>query len=84
MLSGAVAGKFGFHTTVLGCGIYCLVISLIFAFLIPRLRNEAKPVYMQFGLLKSDVPPQLETTAAMRTHAYEAELENEIRNARRV
>ncbi len=85
MISGAVADRFGFHATVMGCGIYCLTVSLIFAFLMPRLRNEAKPVYQQFGLLSPEVSiNQQQTTTAMRAQATELELENEVANARRV
>jgi len=35
MISGAVADHFGFHATVMGCGVYCLLTALFFASRIP-------------------------------------------------
>ncbi|MBX9669966.1 MAG: MFS transporter [Candidatus Obscuribacterales bacterium] len=54
MVSGYVANHFGFQTTVMGCGVYCLTIALIFSSLMPRLRTEAIPVYVKHGLLPQD------------------------------
>ncbi len=69
MVAGFVADHFGYQVTVMGCGIYCLSIAFIFAYLVPRLRKEARPVYVQFGLLKPDTETgsTSEATSAART-----------------
>lgn len=69
MLAGFIADHFGYQITVMGCGIYCLAIAFIFAYLIPRLRKEARPVYVQFGLLKPDNEAEStsDATSAART-----------------
>ncbi|MDZ4833365.1 MAG: MFS transporter [Candidatus Melainabacteria bacterium] len=87
MISGAVADHFGFQVTVLGCGIYCLIVALTFAYLTPRLRQEAKPVYVQFGLLKpdSEAPTPAEAVVAARTaQVFDITSESERRDARTI
>ncbi len=54
MVSGYVANHFGFQTTVMGCGVYCLTIALIFSSFMPRLRTEAIPAYVKHGLLPQE------------------------------
>lgn len=54
LLAGACAGHFGYHVTILGAGIYCLLVSLIFAFRVPELRQEAAPVSKEIGLLQAE------------------------------
>lgn len=82
MLSGAIADHFGFHLTVMGCGIYCLFIALVFAYLVPRLRKEGRAVYIQFGLLKPDAT---EAASASRTaQVFDAEVEHENRRDARI
>jgi MFS family permease len=46
MVSGYIADHFGFHTTVLGCGIYCFLTALVFAkaFMAKPESPPAKPV----------------------------------------
>lgn len=54
LVGGAIASKFGFSTTVLVSGIYCLIISILFTTQIPRLRQETKPIYVELGLLEAE------------------------------
>lgn len=54
LLGGACAGHFGYHVTILGVGIYCLLVSLVFAFRVPELRQEATPISKETGLLQAE------------------------------
>lgn len=59
LASGAIADRIGFHTTMLLCGSYCLAVCVVLVALIGRLREEAKPLYLQQGLLETE--EELET-----------------------
>jgi MFS family permease len=54
LVAGSLADRFGFHITVLICGIYCLVVATAFALTMPKLRREARPLFIQRGLLEAD------------------------------
>lgn len=54
LIVGALADRFGFQRTILGCGIYCLLVAIVFASQMPRLRRETKPIYVQRGLLAAE------------------------------
>lgn len=54
LLGGAIAGYFGLQITLLGCGLYCLFVAVTFALNMPRLRTEAKPIYIERGLLEAE------------------------------
>lgn len=51
LVCGAISNQIGFNMTILGCGIYCLLIALIWTLLLPKLQSEARPLYLQKGLL---------------------------------
>ncbi len=54
LVGGACANQFGFHATILGAGIYCLVVSLVFGANMPELRKQSKPLYIEKGLLQAE------------------------------
>ncbi len=54
LVAGLIADRFGFNFTVLCCGIYCLVVSVVFSTQIGRLRQLTKPIYIQKGLLVAE------------------------------
>lgn len=54
LAAGAISSRFGFHNMLFVCGTYCFVIALIFAAMMPRLRQEAKPIYIERGLLETE------------------------------
>ena len=51
LLVGAVAGAFGALLTLTAGGIVCLLGAAIFAYYLPVLREEARPVYVEKGIL---------------------------------
>jgi MFS family permease len=66
LLAGVVAGHIGAPWTVVLGGLACLAGALLFAVRLPRLRELARPVYRQLGILP-DVTTAVQTTAEM-TH----------------
>lgn len=54
LVGGACANQFGFHATILGAGIYCLLVSLVFGMKMPELRQQSKPIYIEKGLLQAE------------------------------
>lgn len=54
LVGGACANQFGFHATILGAGIYCLAVSLLFGANMPELRKQSKPLYIEKGLLQAE------------------------------
>lgn len=59
LLAGSISNQFGFHNMLFACGSYCLVVAATFAYLLPRLRNEGRGLYVQRGLLEAE--EELET-----------------------
>ncbi|MBS1957785.1 MAG: MFS transporter [Cyanobacteria bacterium SZAS-4] len=49
--AGALADKIGFSNTILGCGIYCLIVSFMFYRALPKWRKDTRPIYIEKGLL---------------------------------
>jgi MFS family permease len=62
LIAGALADRFGFQHTILGCGIYCLLVAIAFVTQLPRLRRESKPIYIQRGLLNAEEEVDLLTS----------------------
>jgi MFS family permease len=54
LLGGAIANRIGFNMTILICGIYCLIVAALFASQLQRLRAEARPIYIEKGLLTAE------------------------------
>ncbi|MBX9688332.1 MAG: MFS transporter [Candidatus Obscuribacterales bacterium] len=54
LICGALSNRYGFNITILGCGIYCLLISIIWAIYLPRLRLTIRPLYAERGLMGAD------------------------------
>lgn len=51
LVAGALAGKIGLSNTILGCGVYCLIVSIMFDRALPAWRKETRPIYIEKGLL---------------------------------
>lgn len=54
LVGGACANQFGFHATILGAGIYCLVVSLVFGLKMPELKKQSQPIHLEKGLLQAE------------------------------
>jgi MFS family permease len=51
LLAGAVAGVIGATWTLVGGGVVCMLGAALFAYQLPQLREQARPVYVEKGLL---------------------------------
>jgi MFS family permease len=51
LLAGWLAGRVGVQAVVLGSGAVVLVVGLVFATQLPRLREAARPVYARLGII---------------------------------
>jgi MFS family permease len=54
LAGGAIASRFGFHAMIFACAGWCLVVAVLFAHQMPRLRRETRPVYIKRGLLEAE------------------------------
>lgn len=54
LAAGAIADRIGLPYTLLGCGIYCFIVSCIFAAQMPRLREATRPIYIEKGILVAE------------------------------
>ncbi|MGD9681286.1 MAG: MFS transporter [Candidatus Obscuribacterales bacterium] len=54
LVGGAIASRYGFQTMVFVSSAYCITVCIIFARLIPRLRRQTRPIYIQRGLLDAE------------------------------
>lgn len=54
LIGGAVADRFGFNVTLLGCAIYCLLVAIVFSMQVAKIREAARPIYIQKGLLEAE------------------------------
>ncbi|HMP54482.1 MAG TPA: hypothetical protein PKD05_23245 [Candidatus Melainabacteria bacterium] len=54
LLAGAISNQFGFPNMIYSCGAYCLVVAATFTYLLPRLREEGRGLYIQRGLLEAE------------------------------
>lgn len=64
LIGGTIANRFGFHTMIFVSAIYCLIVAIVFAKQMPRLRRETKPVYIQRGLLEAEEEVEIITKPA--------------------
>ena len=55
LLAGGMAGKIGAAPTLLLGGICCIVAALAFTMKLPRLRELARPVYIQKGIIPEPI-----------------------------
>ncbi len=55
LLAGALAARIGVSHTLTLSGIACLIGALFFALLLPRIRESARPVYIERGILPTPV-----------------------------
>ncbi len=60
---GAVAGVIGAPWTLVGCGLVCIVGAGVFGQRLPRLRDKARPVYVEKGILPDVAQGMGEATA---------------------
>ncbi len=70
LLSGALAGSVGISATFLTFGAICLAAAGVFTALLPRLREEIRPMYVRAGLLR-EVEPRFVRTAAPALEVFE-------------
>jgi MFS family permease len=63
LLAGGLASRIGTPGTILACGLVCLAGSLVFAGLLPGLRRNIRPIYVQAGILP-EIIPAIDPTAA--------------------
>jgi MFS family permease len=54
LAGGAIASRLGFQAMIFTCAGYCLLVALVFAGQMPRLRRETRPIYLQRGLLVAE------------------------------
>lgn len=64
LAAGFLATQLGFNTTVMICSVYCFAVALVFAWQMPRLRTESRPIYIQRGLLEAEEEVELATKPA--------------------
>ncbi len=51
LLAGVIAGLIGATWTMVGGGIICVIGAIIFSYKLPGLREQARPVYIEKGIL---------------------------------
>lgn len=58
LICGALSNQFGFSTTILGCGVYCLLVACGWAAYLPHLRVASRALYIEKGLIiaEQEVP----------------------------
>jgi len=56
LIAGALAGKIGVPDTLILSGIVCIVGSVVFARQLPRLRKQARPIYIREGIFPTIAP----------------------------
>jgi len=59
LVAGAVASKMGLQWTLFGCGVYCLIVALVFAKHAPRLKAETHPIYVSKGIMEAEEEAEL-------------------------
>jgi len=62
LLAGGVAGLAGAPWTLAGGGVLCMLGAALFAYELPRLREQARPVYIEKGILPPVAEPLREAT----------------------
>ncbi len=63
LLAGGVAGIIGAPQTLMGGGALCILGAAMFAYKLPKLRKEARPVYIEKGILPEMADSLREATA---------------------
>jgi MFS family permease len=64
LAAGAIASHFGFRAMLFTCGSWVLLVALAFAWQMPRLRRETRPVYVQRGILEAEDELEIATKPA--------------------
>lgn len=54
LVAGAISTHFGFQAMLLVCAVYCVMIAIVFAGQMPRLRQQSRSIYIERGLLKPE------------------------------
>ncbi|HEY9730628.1 MAG TPA: MFS transporter [Drouetiella sp.] len=54
LLAGAISTHFGFQSMLFACATYCMLVAIIFARQIPRLKRETRPIYIERGLIQAE------------------------------
>ncbi|HYW93114.1 MAG TPA: MFS transporter [Gammaproteobacteria bacterium] len=68
LAAGAVATRVGAPTSILGCGVICLAGAVAFGRRLPALREIARPVYVERGILPA-VAAGLDQATSLRQEA---------------
>lgn len=54
LAAGAIADRIGLPYTLFGCGVYCFIVSCLFAIQMPGLREATRPIYLEKGILVAE------------------------------
>ncbi len=54
LICGALSNQFGFSNTIFGCGVYCLIVAVIWAIHLPSLQVASRALYIEKGLLVAE------------------------------
>jgi MFS family permease len=57
LAAGAIAARIGAPATIIGGGAICMAGACWFAFALPDIRREIRPIYQQLGILPAPSPP---------------------------
>jgi len=58
LFAGGLASRIGAPRTLLLGGLGCVAAALWFTFLLPRLRERVRPIYIEMGILPAVPPPE--------------------------
>ncbi len=70
LLAGALAGKIGAPWTVFIGGFVCVVGAVVFARMLPKLREKARPVYVSMGIVPEIASSLASTHEPTQLHPY--------------
>ena len=59
LIAGAFTSKVGLQWTLFGCGVYCLVVAVVFAKHAPHLKAETRPLYVRKGIMEAEEETEL-------------------------
>lgn len=54
LIAGWLEQYIGFNNVVLTCGVYCLMVSFVLVWHMPRLRRESRDIYIERGLIETE------------------------------
>jgi MFS family permease len=54
LAAGAIANKYGFQIMIFVSSVYCLLVAIVFAIRLPRVRRDSIAIYVERGLIASE------------------------------